>query len=78
MNPQFTFNNTGNPVGVFLSMEDWNELIEGHPDIALNANLQHEETIPEWQMELGRNELKNLAEPGNLMDWETGKKNLQF
>ena len=78
MNPQFTFNNSGKPVGVFLSIEDWKELIDEHPDVALNSGFQNDETIPEWQMELGRNEIKNLKTSNDLIDWETGKKHLKF
>lgn len=28
IHPQYTFDNLGNPVGVFLSIEDWNQLTE--------------------------------------------------
>jgi len=41
VNPQYTYDNTGNPVGVFLSMNDWNQIVEElHID------------IPEWQKKL--------------------------
>jgi hypothetical protein len=41
VNPQYTYDNTGNPVGVFLSINDWNQIAEElHID------------IPEWQKKL--------------------------
>ena len=41
VNPQYTYDNTGNPVGVFLSINDWNKITE---------ELQIE--LPEWQKKL--------------------------
>ncbi|MBC7398456.1 MAG: hypothetical protein H7289_00820 [Mucilaginibacter sp.] len=70
--PQYTYDNTGNKVGVFLAIEDWNELkqIPGVDELA-HADI----SIPEWQMEKGRQELKNIVE-GNteLMEWSVAKK----
>jgi len=41
VNPQYTYDNSGNPVGVFLSISDWNKIVEElHVD------------IPEWQKKL--------------------------
>jgi hypothetical protein len=28
VNPQFTYDNAGNPVGVFLSIDDWNKITQ--------------------------------------------------
>ncbi len=78
MNPQFTYNNSGKPVGVFLSIEDWKALIDEHPDVAVNSDSQNDEAIPEWQMELGRNEIKNIKSSKSLIDWETGKTDLKM
>ncbi len=78
MNPQFTFNNSGKPVGVFLSIEDWKALVDEHPDVAIKSGFQNEETIPEWQMELGREEIENLKNFNNLIDWEIGKQHLKL
>jgi hypothetical protein len=41
VNPQYTYDNTGNPVGVFLSIQDWNKITE---------ELRIE--LPEWQKKL--------------------------
>jgi hypothetical protein len=41
VNPQYTYDDAGNPVGVFLSIMDWNKI---------NEELQIE--LPEWQKKL--------------------------
>lgn len=41
VNPQYTYDNNGNPVGVFLSINDWYKITE---------ELQIE--LPEWQKKL--------------------------
>jgi len=41
VNPQYTYDNSGNPVGVFLSITDWDKIVE---------ELHIE--IPEWQKKL--------------------------
>ncbi len=41
INPQYNYDNKGNPVGVFLSINDWNQI---------SAELQIE--IPDWQKKL--------------------------
>lgn len=38
VNPQYTYDNNGNPIGVFLSITDWHKIVE---------ELHIE--IPEWQ-----------------------------
>ena len=74
--PQFTYDNTGNKVGVFLPIEDWYELmrIPGVDELSEATT-----TIPEWQKELGRKELKNVADgTTELMDWEEAKKHFNL
>jgi len=41
VNPQYTFNNTGNPVGVFLTITDWYQITQ-------ELNIE----VPEWQKKL--------------------------
>lgn len=41
VNPQYTYDNNGNPVGVFLSIDDWNKITQEAPV-----------EIPEWQKKL--------------------------
>jgi hypothetical protein len=28
VNPQYTYDNSGNPIGVFLSITDWGKIVE--------------------------------------------------
>lgn len=72
INPQYTYDNTGNKVGVFLAIEDWNELkqIPGVDELA-----PIETGVPGWHVEKGKKELKNI-EKGNteLLEWTEAKK----
>jgi hypothetical protein len=74
--PQYTYDNTGNKIGVFLAIEDWDQLkkIPGVKELAKTDFL-----VPEWQIEKGRQELKNIAE-GNteLMEWSEAKKQFKL
>ena len=61
INPQYTFDNIGNPVGVFLPIEDWNA-------IKLELNLD----LPQWQkdmIDLRLAQYKN--NPNDVLDWDT-------
>jgi hypothetical protein len=40
MTPQYTYDNNGNPIGVFIPIKDWNSITEKYSDI---------EDIPEWE-----------------------------
>jgi hypothetical protein len=64
--PQYTFDNLGNPIGVFLPIADWNRLSEEmHPD------------IPQWQKDLIDLRLAEYnANPSDLMDWDEDLKQL--
>jgi hypothetical protein len=74
--PQFTYDNTGNKVGVFFAIEDWNELkrIPGVEELS-----EADSSIPEWQVEMGKKELQNIAE-GNteLLNWNESKKQFKL
>ena len=64
--PQYTFDNLGNPIGVFLPIEDWNRLSERmHLD------------IPQWQKDLIDLRLTEYAKnPENTLDWDDVSKEL--
>jgi len=67
IHPQYTFDSAGNPVGVFLPIEDWNALTE-----ELNMEL------PEWQKELIDNRLAAYkSNPSSALDWEVVLKELE-
>lgn len=59
INPQFTYDNQGNPVGVFLSMEDWKKVTR---DIAID--------VPEWEKKLIDRRLNELnMSTEELLNW---------
>ncbi len=43
MKPQYTYDNNGNPLGVFIPINDWNNIVEKHPEI---------EDVPQWEKDL--------------------------
>ena len=43
MTPQYTYDNNGNAVGVFLPIEDWNRL---------KKNLPANDELPQWQKDI--------------------------
>jgi len=66
INPQFTYDNQGNPLGVFLSMEDWKNLSD-------NVILD----IPQWQKdETDRRLADYYANPDSAVDAEEFFNNL--
>jgi hypothetical protein len=74
--PQYTYDHTGNKVGVFLPKEDWDELsqVPGVKELA-----QTEIAIPDWQIELGKKELQNVADgTAELMEWSEAKKHFKL
>jgi hypothetical protein len=60
INPQYTFDKLGNPIGVFLPIEEWNNLTEElHMD------------IPQWQKDLIDMRLAEYKnDPGNVLNWD--------
>lgn len=61
INPQYTFDNTGNPVGVFLPIEDWN---------AITRELHLE--LPQWQKDMIDSRLAHYKNnPADVADWDT-------
>ena len=66
INPQYTFDSLGNPIGVFISIDEWNHLSE-----ELHIEL------PQWQKEALDLELQAIAnDPKYLLKWEDVKKQL--
>lgn len=60
LHPQYTFDGTGNPVGVFLPIEDWNNIME-----ELNIDL------PQWQKDLIDSRLASYRNnPSDTLDWD--------
>ncbi|HEX8357361.1 MAG TPA: addiction module protein [Segetibacter sp.] len=62
MTPQFTYDNKGNAVGVFLPIEDWNQL---------KNNLPNDEELPQWQRDiLDKRMMLIQQDPGNVVPLE--------
>ena len=62
--PQFTYDNEGNALGVFLSMQDWEKV----------AKKMAEEPAEQWEKDLISKGLKEYQEnPDSVVDWETIK-----
>lgn len=61
IHPQYTFDNAGNAVGVFLPIDDWNSIME-----ELNMEL------PQWQKDFIDSRLDSYRKnPSALIEWET-------
>lgn len=80
MTPQFTYDNKGNVIGVFLPIDDWNELVKEYPVAASYKEIsQNNFTVPEWQIELGKKEIQNIASNSTeLMEWKEAKKQFKL
>jgi hypothetical protein len=74
--PQFTYDKNGKKVGVFLAIEDWDQLekIPGVDELS-----QADALIPEWQIKLGEKALQSIADgTADLMEWEEAKKQFKL
>lgn len=58
MSPQFTYDNKGNAVGVFLPIEDWNQLKKNLPEI---------EELPQWQKEILDQRMMHMQQNSNTV-----------
>ena len=60
IDPQNTFDKLGNPIGVFLPIEEWN---------TLSAELHLD--IPKWQKDLIDVRMEEYkSNPGDTLDWD--------
>lgn len=74
--PQFTYDKTGKKVGVFLAIEDWDQLekIPGVDELS-----QIDFSVPEWQMKLGEEALQSIEDgTAELIEWEEAKKQFKL
>lgn len=66
VNPQYTFDKDGNPVGVFLSIDEWQQ-------VSKELHLE----LPQWQKDALDLELAQIeTNPGYLRKWDDVKKQL--
>jgi hypothetical protein len=64
IHPQYTYDKNGNPVGVFISIEEWTEL-----------SREFEIELPQWQKDALDVELRDIENnPGSLLKWDDLKK----
>ena len=64
IHPQYTFDKDGNPVGIFIAIEEWTEL---------SKNMQL--GLPQWQKDALDAELEAIeANPDYLLKWEDVKR----
>lgn len=60
INPQYTFDSNGNPVGVFISINEWEQL---------SKELHIE--LPLWQQQALDVEMEAISnDPGSLLKWD--------
>jgi hypothetical protein len=72
INPQFTYDKEGKKVGVFLTIEDWDQL-EKIPDVDKLSPTDF--SLPEWHMKLGEEALKSIENgTAELVEWSEAKK----
>ena len=77
MNIQYIYDNMGITTAIQIPIADWDVLKKKYKE------LEQEEisidTIPTWQIELGKIELKKIANgTAGLIDWETAKTQFKF
>ena len=66
--PQFTYDNQGNALGVFLSMQDWAKV----------AKMMEGEGAEQWEKDLISKGLKEYQQnPEAVVDWETIKSEME-
>ncbi len=62
MTPQYTYDSNGNPIGVFIPINDWNKITERYSEI---------EDVPEWEKQLIDQRLEFIEKhPGQLIQIE--------
>ena len=54
MNLQYNYDNTGNPIGVFIPIDEWNKLKNKYKELA-------QEELPLWQEDILNKRLELLA-----------------
>lgn len=62
MTPQYIYDSNGNPIGVFIPIDDWNKITERYAEI---------EDVPEWEKQLIDQRLEFIEKyPGQLIPIE--------
>lgn len=73
MNLQYISDSKGQTTGVFIPINDWNELKMKYKDIEIDGN-----DIPQWQKEIVSKRLKDYRNAPELaMDFDSALDNLE-
>lgn len=77
MNLQFVSDNKGNKTGVFIPIQDWEELKSKYGQLKQEENEMFE--IPEWHKEIVLKRLEDYKQnPDNTLDWDEVKNNFKL
>jgi len=69
MNLQFISDNKGNTTGVFIPIQDWEELKSKYDHLKQEENEMFE--VPEWHKDIVRQRLEDYKKnPDNVLDWD--------
>lgn len=72
MNLQYISDNNGNTTGVFIPIQDWEDLKNKYHDLEKEENKMFE--VPEWHKDIIEQRLKKYKEnPDDVMDWDEVK-----
>lgn len=72
MNVQYISDGTGQTTGVFIPIDDWEELKKKYGEIEKDESSLFD--IPEWQKAIIRQRLMDYKEnPDNILDWDDVK-----
>ena len=72
MNVQYISDSVGKTTGVFIPIDEWNELKERHKDIEEN------EAIPDWHKKIVLERMEDAKKnPETMLDWDDVVKSLR-
>jgi hypothetical protein len=77
MNLQYITDNKGQTTGIFIPIQDWEELKNRYNQLKQEENQMFE--VPEWHKEIVRKRLEDYKKnPDNVMDWDEVKDNFNL
>ena len=77
MNLQYISDNKGKTTGVFIPIQDWEELKSKYGQLKQEENEMFE--IPEWHKEIVLKRLEDYKQnPDNTLDWDEVKNNFKL
>ena len=69
MNLQYISDNRGKPTGVFIPIQDWNQLKKKYKE--LNTTVADTSDIPDWHKSILDERLANMSkDPNNFIDFD--------